>query len=285
MVSYKYFLLLLTALIICLCSNAQKQSIASVKGNRVLLSVNNGIGIESVNAVNDGNYPDPIKVPSKLSYKPGIALEFQRTTSYGLTFGVGLELGTYSQNFDVDYGTFYILDSTHVFKESSARVSYRNRTLYTGFRFTVGYTRLMPLTGPGYSWEARLGASKRYFFSGDKLERNDISFFTANNAGVSNQHISSSVYGSWGKYGMGYAPVVFDGYIGLRRDLDAQGRICLNLGLFGTVQYEYLTGVHTQEAWVTSGISQNGTASYGNSDYYTNRELVFGIKAGVGLKL
>jgi hypothetical protein len=250
--------------------------------------MDNGVIFNNANVRNNGSYPDPIKVPSAINYKPVISLELQRTTSYGLMFGGGVSLGNYRQDFDVVYDSYDFLDTGKVYKETSAKFSYRNHSMYWGIRMFVGYTRQIKLSGAIYHLEGKLGITGRNYLSGGKFQQTYAVSETKNDTMIINKYLLSDINSQWGNLGQSIATrLVMDLNVGLRKEFNKKLLSSLSIGFYATLQPSRpdIELADKADVSVRSPHYLNGQYQYGDMDYYIDREIAFGIRTSIGLKL
>ncbi len=276
----KYLLFVFVTLSTIDTGIAQVQISKRKATSQFLVSMANGISLNKSNVRNNGINPDPIEV-SAISYKPSLNFEYQRITSFGLIYGIGVQVGYYSQNFDVQYKSFDFLDTMQELKNTSYSFRFRNHSIYGGLHFFIGYSFLLQQINSASSYlDIKVGITKRFYFSGGSSERY-LNGSVLTNDTIFVGYVASYIDDSWGKARNNY-PNFLDGYIGLRKHVKGSFISDLNIGVFGT--YAMLP-FNTSDVDVRNGHYLHGIFKSYDTDHYVNRELTFGVKIGVGLDL
>lgn len=212
-------------------------------------------------------------------------LAYQHNTPYGLIYGGGVQFGTYTRNVGVLLSSYDTANNMEPLEDTTALFFYGSKSNYLALNVFVGYYYcLTPKKAKPWYIEAKIGITKRYYFSGGFAE-DELNASLRESVPSFSGYQPTYITDSWGKEGHNF-PNYFDGYIGIKKRVDW---ICkntfINLGAYCTFQFE-LPGSSTSdnaEIRVKSGVYKQGVFQYWDYDYSYNRELTFGIRVGFGL--
>jgi len=277
--------LLLSLCYISVC--AQKVTGRYKSNSQLVLSGYGGFIFNKMNVANNDVYPNPIHAPTTFTFDSKIALDFQRTTRYGLIYGFGVEIGKERQNFDLVYPSFDFLDTFSALSNFSFRKSFRNQSNYIGARVTIGY--LYPIktsSGKLFDLDVKLIVTKRFMKGGGDVSYGSIAGFLSNNTFYGWYNIAD-LHGLWGNRGVPNGGLLFTELnLGIRKNMPRLRRD-IYLGIYGSCseKFYFKAGEARSDINVTNGHYLNGQLQYYDTDYYMGRDFTLGLKLGIGLKL
>lgn len=288
MQNFKYSILYIAASLACLFNcQAQEKQIKTMPKNQITLMLNGGICFNKPNVHNDGVNPEPIQASELRSGKLTPMLAYQHNTPYGLIYGGGIRYGIYGRKAVAVMASYDTANNMEPLNAKQYRFPSEELYEYLDFNVFVGYYYCLTpkKTKPWYA-ETKIGISKRYYFAEGGYFRGDLNDF------VRTLYLDSTFKGYQPTYIDEIGPKertlpnYFDGYIGVKKQIACSwANFFFSAGIYSTFQFE-LPGnsiADGAEITVKSGVYKQGVFQYWDYDYYYNRELTFGIRAGFGL--
>lgn len=242
---------------------------------------------------NDNVYPNALSTDNPCSFNHQAILDYQRTTRYGLIYGLALEHGNRTYSFNVDYKTVELVDRPTTVQFLDYKREYKLKTGYWGLKPFIGYAYdlkknglanwvieakagvLISLQTKGYVSDAEPKPLAQYFTDDNKLV--NISTETVVQMGKADQKKSGAVVG--------------DLYLGISRRISGGIIRDVSLGFTFTNVLKYPSSKN--QIITNYGMSTIITNYYYNGlrrpdrpisvDYYTPREMSLGLRCAVGL--